>query len=469
MGAGPRAGLGSPDADATKSGYARCWARAVPRSFLAPVALALLLLVAAVAVTRWVTTREHRAPAAEVRVPPAPPSTGLTLSWSGPAPEPTLVRAALVSDGGVAWPDAGPPPPDAGPSTGRVTDAVVARLCAPAARAICAARERHRCAPLAPIVLDDGRTSPPPECTRGLITQCEEWVDRHYAGAPDAMALDEPALDRCLRTLEAQARAGQSPVLDPSCSALPLAPGRLGEPCPFPGYPCSGEAACGDAYVCIATPRRGEPCDERPCGRGLVCIAGLCAPPTPHGGACDEESICDAYDEFCAEGRCARSVSPRAPCEYGTDCDTARSCRSGRCERASPDACSQDEDCGRDRYCEGSWEARCERYAGSGEPCTQDRDCSVYLACDRGICTRWAAVGTADVGEACGDESGCLGDLVCVYGEGGYRCRRGAGVGERCEATPCDARSVCTYRVADGHCAPALCAQFQPFADDDGE
>ena len=173
-------------------------------------------------------------------------------------------------------------------------------------------------------------------------------------------------------------------------------------------------ATCGDGR-CEAGCRPGEEgcgCDEGACDGGLVCRAGMCAPPETgcldcpcEGGSCDAGLVCEA-------GTCRDDTPPcpegteGCPCFSGGTCDGGLSCdaSTSTCAPCAPGTsmCECDAGaCGAGLACESS--AMCP--AGASE-------CCVPTDCTEG--TVGCTCSTTD--PACGPGAVCRGGL-CACGD----------------------------------------------------
>lgn len=403
---------------------------------LAVFALVLSLAFLAVWLTHATTARvieriAAQTDASEVRA--APDAGWMPYAVRAGSPWPVYVR-----DAGTI--DAGPEPEP----TGRATRTVVDAVCARVAVLVCGARERLGCAPTLASPLSEEDHA----CRDVVADDCPLWAARRYDSVPDDAVIDEEALAECFDQLAVQASEGDAFWPDNDCPMLVRDPAREGEPCTFFEGPCGERGLCRGGR-CRALPTEGEPCDELPCVGDLVCEAGLCAPPTPTGGACDLDVTCADPNDACIEGRCTALPGPTCATAGNLSCDDSERCDGfDRCVPATG-ACHLLGDCGRATYCDGDPEMRClpsspPDWVGrhrEGEPC------------------RWGAV---HPDERCGGGLSCAGHDARL----GAVCTRVPAVGPPCDAfTICPAGSSCGPWIAEGRCVPDLCGQPDPFAD----
>jgi hypothetical protein len=188
-----------------------------------------------------------------------------------------------------------------------------------------------------------------------------------------------------------------------------------------PGLACAQSAACGGPEPCCL-PGGGldQPCIERGCDSGLLCIPSIGA-----SGSCGQHECCVA-----------------------------------------PTACSRPQDCGLGLTCSGSPEfcaglARCcisPQHSGVGQPCGADAPCPEGLLCqvlmpgyDNTTQCDFDKRGT--LGHPCRADGSCDQGFACTdLGPRGQTCQPHTGaLGEECTGdsaimTPtCDAGLVCTY------------------------
>lgn len=343
---------------------------------------------------------------------------------------------------------------------GALAREITRRLCPETARWICDARRSLGC-PSAASVDDE-------PCVLAFESQCAGWVERNYGASDDGLDVNELALAGCLGALREQTPSGESITMSAACGELAHDPAAEGSACTFPWYPCGRDGRCFDG-VCSANAQLGESCRDQPCGAGLVCDGERCERPTPHGGACDESSVCAEAADRCIDGVCASHLADGERCDYDEACATSARCVRGRCTRVSPGACSLGGECGRGRNCAGETEARCEPAVGVGLPCISYGDCGA-LDCVDGRCAGGMALtpGTLREGAECAYATNgeCSPGLVCASGVDGYRCTEPSALGERCdEDAACASDAVCVWRVLDGQCIPALCEVRDYFVD----
>ena len=122
------------------------------------------------------------------------------------------------------------------------------------------------------------------------------------------------------------------------------------------GDPCDGETECPDgAYcdyggrdVCVAYLNEGERCDERLCGRGLICIENVCKIVANLGDKCDEKTYCNLGR--CEGGFCRRVTGEYEHCDDDHVCPPNSVCVDNECIPTKGD-CRADSDCKGDSHC----------------------------------------------------------------------------------------------------------------------
>lgn len=174
------------------------------------------------------------------------------------------------------------------------------------------------------------------------------------AECADGLVCD-PAAGRCTRFVSRGAGCGvgqycrpPAVCMDGRCQDF----GATDEPCVFE-HGCADGNACithGDTARCVVLGRAGERCTScdgaadclAPCGPGLRCMDGSCAPAILPGGACMVGAECpDAFR--CESGRCVANPVDGQRCDAAVPCARGR-CISGRCralmsgEPCDPDA-----------------------------------------------------------------------------------------------------------------------------------
>lgn len=245
------------------------------------------------------------------------------------------------------------------------------------------------------------------------------------------------------------ARNGQFPIR--GCAGVCVAYPKRGEPCTDR---CAPEDYCDDsAHVCMARKPAGAACAGGECELGLQCVgpegARVCGGPGQPGDGCvglvTTEAQC-ASGLYCASqlpgnsGTCAFRVGE------GQACTTTPQCQDGLLCVAATDGSAT---CARP-LAEG---AACVATPSTGEP-----GCGVALLCDASSrCVRWPAL----QGRPCGDNSGCESAFEngAYYCDGATRvCTRRASLGEACvrQQVPSDS---CTDGIcdADSHRCVLFC------------
>ncbi len=196
-----------------------------------------------------------------------------------------------------------------------------------------------------------------------------------------------------------------------------------------------GTAGCKDDEVGGGgLSEQGESCERSAdCASGLACFGGSCLPSdlsiTPNNRQCtlvqcesaaeccdvawSASSICDTYEELCAED----PVIYESECQYVTDyCSCSASsfdCINNICMPI--DACTDDADCYPDTCVNG----RCQE-------CESDADCGMDQTCEGNICVYPECETSFDCppfyacqGAEC-VEVGCQTDRECMVYEGSY-------------------------------------------------
>lgn len=180
--------------------------------------------------------------------------------------------------------------------------------------------------------------------------------------------------------------------------------------CLCTGQECAAPMTCNDRQ-CSGLLRWNDGCDQnRPCGRGLVCVAasdekvGRCRP-LCSGATCATGEACVAIDpsdlqsfRFCL-------------CASNDECPQGSACQAGRCQAGLPlgEVCSAQRPCNASLVCarigttvsDTSCVARCsnkrcvggescQALTGGAEGCicSDALPCPVGLTCQRGLCIR---------------------------------------------------------------------------------
>jgi hypothetical protein len=190
---------------------------------------------------------------------------------------------------------------------------------------------------------------------------------------------------------------------------------------------CSGglcravNAKVGGCGVCAPLLAQGAACSgsgTEACDRGLVCLAGKCAPPAQEGQACvaaggTEECV---KGLFCDKGLCAKLPGKGAPCSLlcaGTlvcattcvepvplggkclenECGPNLVCAGGKCAdltvvQAGGVCGTANTRCDKGLECVfNEIDAKCEAFVPENGACTQNgAPCKPFLACTDGVC-----------------------------------------------------------------------------------
>lgn len=125
----------------------------------------------------------------------------------------------------------------------------------------------------------------------------------------------------------------------------------------------------------------------------------------------------------CANGRCARHLSPGAPCggSIPGHCVQEHQCLDGSCQRLpqveAGAHCPSDLSCPRELICAHSAQDVCQPGPGVGEACDVGA-CALGLYCEPGreLCRAYAALGDSCIDETCGP------GLYCDQRPGGWTC-----------------------------------------------
>lgn len=256
----------------------------------------------------------------------------------------------------------------------------------------------------------------------GTVVYRPELVDSCLA-AIDAAGCDVNALSAndCTDVFEGTVPAGGDCTWDEECQD---------DYCSTEGATCPGTCANRGAAGATCTEDRG-------CQAGLSCANGLCAAPSPEGGACEGAAMldCAGIDLTCVgsegmtAGTCRRwstilSGAVGSSCSIPDDlCDDGLSCVFARIEGTTPvfecqAAVAAGAECGLgvpdqcpdDQYCMmgGGTPGRgtCTSLPDAGEPCTSSGQCAPGLRCSGGSTP--TCVTPARLGAACTTDNQCV-------------------------------------------------------------
>lgn len=205
-----------------------------------------------------------------------------------------------------------------------------------------------------------------------------------------------------------------------------------------------GLATCEGHLATVACERQIFDLDGGCAGvwRGLVPAGGACGPGL-ESFVCEPGTTCVLGLDFC--GTCRPLAGPDEACDLDHRCPPTATCTAGSCQaRALPgDRCDADHPCVLGADC-ASGTCRADAIVEVGDACDATHACQYKAAC---VTTANGArcVGTALIGEACGDEVGCASG-ACIGGA----CAPLGGA----DAT-CDGPAACeSGRCSDGTCAP---------------
>ena len=207
--------------------------------------------------------------------------------------------------------------------------------------------------------------------------------------------------------------------------------GALGDACSFEA-PCAADLRCIDA-TCATLPEIGDDCATTfECAAGATCDGAVCvAVPGP--------------GETCASGL------PR--CAEGFGCNpTTNQCDTGGADGAPCHFTGTVDLCAPGLGCSFEPEGNvCRPKSAAGGACTNDNNCGVDDYCDFATlaCTPRQAEGTA-----CSAGNECATDLACQPGTGAASCRPLPTLGEAC-SFDCAGGTVC--EGVGGICQPQLC------------
>jgi hypothetical protein len=172
---------------------------------------------------------------------------------------------------------------------------------------------------------------------------------------------------------------------------------------------CSSDSDCGSDEFCDAfggcQPKNfnGVGCITRRECQSDICRAGFCV-------ECNDEADCEPTDY------CDRNVLPgESMCvprlEIGAACSTNFVCNSGNCHALTCSECDEQSDCASDEFCTLDLippiESVCELRAEEGESCASNQEC-VSDSCFGFVC-----VDTCSNNDECGDGRWCDGVGVC--------------------------------------------------------
>jgi hypothetical protein len=242
-------------------------------------------------------------------------------------------------------------------------------------------------------------------CEKALECECPVVGEPIECGGwPPPEHYDYEGLDRRTLAFDPACVERWTSWLDTLSCEAPMPP-RYGDLCP----------------LYHGTLRAGDPCEETvfsetECGRGLLCIAGLCRDPqrTALGGPsepCDVGRCDDGLQ--CIDSVCARLPGPGEPCR-GSQCDADSRCAGQLCVALpGPGQPCPNGDCRADAFCgfdPSTGIAECLHAGDVGEPCRGHREC-VSKNCPAGVCDD-----PPEVGDPCSDRLPCGPNQACLEG-----------------------------------------------------
>lgn len=315
----------------------------------------------------------------------------------------------------------------AGTDASAALDELVAALCAPIARSICASATRCGC--------DLGGLDEE-GCARAIETECAAGLgEAREAIASGLLVTNVEAARRCAAVADALLEAClplDDAFFERYCIDIVAWSTPIGAPCTRGPIEVTNRCAGGEGIClerCERLPRDGERClYDVACATGLVCReSGRCGEPLPAGEPCSSNEQC-TVPLICVEGACGalRAVGER--CSGYKDCAVGLLCVDGSCARGA-DVCNDAMACGHLRWCEGRSEGRCEPIRAPGEPCSTIEECGREGRCDsdRGVCARLPGAGEPcafDGFRTCADGAYCDIDTM--------RCAAAGGLGAGC-------------------------------------
>ncbi|MFO0575999.1 MAG: hypothetical protein U1A78_18520 [Polyangia bacterium] len=168
------------------------------------------------------------------------------------------------------------------------------------------------------------------------------------------------------------------------------------------GAYCSNSATSSGCGTCATPAKSGEACSAlKPCGLGLTCASGRCAPQGGVGAACGTGAAPCKSGLYCKSGTCATALAAGATCDPAagvSGCDSLQGL-----------------------FC-GTTSRKCETYklANTGEACgtvmTSTVLCAAGGSCSGTGTNRKCAAAARD-GEACGPTAGsaqCMSPAACT-------------------------------------------------------
>ena len=197
----------------------------------------------------------------------------------------------------------------------------------------------------------------------------------------------------------------------------------------LPGQFCNTEHTSGSR--CTAKRAIGYTCDRNEKCESAICARGYCS-------ACTGDDQCSS-DQYCelngtTGNRCFAKKT------VGTACGGDTECTSGHCSNQKCGQCSNDWECSPEQYCntEHTSGSRCAAKKASGYGCDRNEKCESAI-CARGYCS-----------ECTGDDQ-CSSDQYCeLNGTAGNRCFAKKTIG-----TLCGSDTECIYN----HCSNQKCVQ----------
>ncbi len=149
------------------------------------------------------------------------------------------------------------------------------------------------------------------------------------------------ARDQCDLSLVALAQRGPGQVCGRALGVGAVEPGeacarstecRLGGACVFDAEPTVDEELGAVEGQCSDVGEDGDDCGARPCGTGLYCAEGSCAPLPGQGDPCVGGALC-ANGHFCDGTSCEPFRAAGEDCTQGFQCLSAE-CDDGDCAGA---------------------------------------------------------------------------------------------------------------------------------------
>jgi hypothetical protein len=182
-------------------------------------------------------------------------------------------------------------------------------------------------------------------------------------------------------------------------------------PCP------SGQVCAGVFDYCTVPQPTGGTCQEDGdcasghCGRNETCID-----PPKIGGTCGDSSDCFPIG-YCYSGTCQRQKSPGAACDAYDSCLAPYICLTGTCTllnltcKPAPagSQCALLHVCDDQSYCDLGSNFTCKPRVGAGAMCGSDGQCEKTLYCLQGMCvTRLPAGSACTANPQCQDGNYCV-------------------------------------------------------------